>query len=594
MAFWDKLAGTMLSVFKFGGPSGPQIKNTAGVLAARDTTDANYAQFEADLRHLGQAPQTINDLTELNPADPAVDFIPVWDVTAGATRKVKPDNLGITGGGGAPTGAEYIVSAASAGLSAERVLTDNTEISWYFGAGVAEAGIVEVPLAKLPNVPAFSVLCNPEDSSDVVDYVSAAAEGEFLYCDGGQLVWSFMYWANIQFAAIEPATITSNQDDYTPSSFGIASSLRLSSDASRTITSMAPRADGTLLTIENIGSNDIVFQHNSGGTAENRFLLPGAANFTLGPNCGAIFIYDDNLDSTSRWRVLRSVDATGGGGSPVVISPTSFGTDQTDYNPASFSTCTYMRLTTSAAVSIFSLATRTDGTIVTVANIGTFAITLVDEYTTGTTAAQRFALDGNIVIAPESAVDLVYDGTTARWRCVLQPMRTINDMSELIPADADNDFLLVWDSSASATLKVKPNNLGITPLPVAIEPAQITTSQNNYAPAGVDTCTLMRLDSSTLVHVRGLSPRLEGTQIAIQNVGANDIVLPHNSGSATAEWRFATPGDADYTLTPGSGVIVEYNDNSDTTSRWHLLAAEASAGGSGLTHPQVLARTLGA
>lgn len=218
MAFWDKLAGTMLSVFKFGGPSGPQIKNTAGVLAARDTTDANYAPFEADLRHLGQAPQTINDLTELNPADPAVDFIPVWDVTAGATRKVKPNNLGVTGGGATP----YI---------------------------------------------------------------------------------------------IEPAQITGSVDDYNPTDLNICTGMRLTSDATRFVRSIVPRADGTVLSVENIGAFDIVLLHNGGsGSAENRFYCPGEVDFYIPPNSGVQIIYEDNSDTTSRWRVLGFEAVAGGSG----------------------------------------------------------------------------------------------------------------------------------------------------------------------------------------------------------------------------------------------------------------------------------------
>lgn len=56
------------------------------------------------------------------------------------------------GGGGAPTDAQYIVSAAHAGLSAERVVTDNSEIAWDTGtAGQLKAALAAlgVTLAKI-------------------------------------------------------------------------------------------------------------------------------------------------------------------------------------------------------------------------------------------------------------------------------------------------------------------------------------------------------------------------------------------------------------------------------------------------------------
>lgn len=48
---------------------------------------------------LQPAGQTINDQTELVGTDPAADFLLIWDTSAAATKKVKPNNLGLAGGG---------------------------------------------------------------------------------------------------------------------------------------------------------------------------------------------------------------------------------------------------------------------------------------------------------------------------------------------------------------------------------------------------------------------------------------------------------------------------------------------------------------
>ena len=98
--------------------------------------------------------------------------------------------------------------------------------------------------------------------------------------------------------ATSPAQITSNQNDYP---IGTGTFFRLSTDASRNITSMTGGADGKHLIIVNVGSNNIVFTHDDGatGTAANRILSSTAANLTIVPNGSITLIYDG---TTQRWR----------------------------------------------------------------------------------------------------------------------------------------------------------------------------------------------------------------------------------------------------------------------------------------------------
>jgi hypothetical protein len=68
--------------------------------------------------------------------------------------------LSSTGGGGAPTGAEYLVGAADAGLSAERVVTDTPTVAWDLAtAGQAKAAVPNDSItgAKLANMAASTV-----------------------------------------------------------------------------------------------------------------------------------------------------------------------------------------------------------------------------------------------------------------------------------------------------------------------------------------------------------------------------------------------------------------------------------------------------
>lgn len=100
---------------------------------------------------------------------------------------------------------------------------------------------------------------------------------------------------------ITPPQITANQNDYNPTGLSTASVLRLTSDASRNITSLAGGADGRIITLINVGSFPIVIKDEDGatGTAANRFSLTG--DITLNTAQAATFIYDA---TNARWWAL--------------------------------------------------------------------------------------------------------------------------------------------------------------------------------------------------------------------------------------------------------------------------------------------------
>lgn len=95
------------------------------------------------------------------------------------------------------------------------------------------------------------------------------------------------------------------------------------------------------------------------------------------------------------------------------ISPTSFGTTQTDYNPTNLSSAGILRLTASPASNIAGLAGGTDGRVIGLCNIGAANINLVNA---SGTAGNQFALGVNRTILPDACTALVYDSTSAVWR----------------------------------------------------------------------------------------------------------------------------------------------------------------------------------
>lgn len=98
-----------------------------------------------------------------------------------------------------------------------------------------------------------------------------------------------------------------------------------------------------------------------------------------------------------------------------VISPTTIGSSQNNYNPTGLSTAAVLRLSASVAVNITGLAGGASGRVLVVHNVGSFDITLVWE-SASSTAANRFGTPSNVIIQPGVSVVLQYDATASRWR----------------------------------------------------------------------------------------------------------------------------------------------------------------------------------
>ncbi|MBI5369076.1 MAG: hypothetical protein HZA54_18720 [Planctomycetes bacterium] len=99
------------------------------------------------------------------------------------------------------------------------------------------------------------------------------------------------------------------------------------------------------------------------------------------------------------------------------ISPAAIAADQNNYNPAGLSGAATLRISASTAVAITGLAGGADGRLLTLFNVGANNITLADEGA-GSSAANRFALTADLVLAPDECCVVQYDATSSRWRAV--------------------------------------------------------------------------------------------------------------------------------------------------------------------------------
>lgn len=110
---------------------------------------------------------------------------------------------------------------------------------------------------------------------------------------------------------LTPPQINAQQNDYNPAGLASASHLRLSTDATRTITGLAGGVAGRSLLITNVGANAAVLAHEStSSSAANRFLFGSGQDLSLAPGQSVLLRYDA---VTARWRREGEVGAASTG-----------------------------------------------------------------------------------------------------------------------------------------------------------------------------------------------------------------------------------------------------------------------------------------
>jgi hypothetical protein len=103
--------------------------------------------------------------------------------------------------------------------------------------------------------------------------------------------------------------------------------------------------------------------------------------------------------------------------SPSVISPSQITSDQDDYNPTNWSTATVVRISFDSDINaITSFAATTDGNSRTLINVGSSPGYIPMEHPDGTAANRVTGYNGDFILYPGASCQLVYDGTSSRWR----------------------------------------------------------------------------------------------------------------------------------------------------------------------------------
>lgn len=149
------------------------------------------------------------------------------------------------------------------------------------------------------------------------------------------------------------------------------------------------------------------------------------------------------------------------------------------------------------------------------------------------------------------------------------------DKVGLIDSEASNALkTLTW----SALLALISANLSASvAFTGVISPTQITADENNYAPTGFETASIIRLSSNAARIITGIQGGASGRIMVLANAGSFDITLARENASSLTTRRFAFMSD--FVLRPGQTVMLVYDS---TVSRWRLVTAQQE----GLSEPE--------
>lgn len=170
----------------------------------------------------------------------------------------------------------------------------------------------------------------------------------------------------------------------------------------------------------NATSTFTVYPGNPNGNVAGYQGNPGGTGASVIWDTVNNILYVCTTSGTAATAVWTAVAATLSGAVVIngVITPTSLAADQNDYQPTGFSGAARIRQNSSVAVSITGLdLSQVNGRFLTYTNISAFNHTLVDESALSV-AANRFALDADLIIPPGQTYEFWWDSASARWRLV--------------------------------------------------------------------------------------------------------------------------------------------------------------------------------
>lgn len=173
----------------------------------------------------------------------------------------------------------------------------------------------------------------------------------------------------------------------------------------------------------------VCFSDNYSGRAEFGLVGDDAFKLKVSPD-GSAWVEAFNIDQDSgNLSLPRGLALTG------VIAPAQIAANQNDYNPVGFAAASVLQMSSDTARSVSGLAGGAEGRVVSLINVGSQSITLLDE-SASSSSANRFTLGGDLTVAAKQATTLRYDGAAARWQAIAGAgaLLAANNLSDLADA----------------------------------------------------------------------------------------------------------------------------------------------------------------
>jgi hypothetical protein len=114
---------------------------------------------------------------------------------------------------------------------------------------------------------------------------------------------------------------------------------------------------------------------------------------------------------------IVTISATGGGSSPVIITPAAITVDQNNYSPTDWSTATIVRISGTTqiwGITGFSSSGFSGGHTKRIINVGAKSIYFAGEHPSST-AANRISATNDFVLGAKKSMNIIFDATLSRW-----------------------------------------------------------------------------------------------------------------------------------------------------------------------------------
>lgn len=329
------------------------------------------------------------------------------------------------GGGGAPTGASYLVLGLDGTLTAERVFVDGTGLTATDGGANNNYTVTaDLSTGIAGGQTAFGGTAASENLT--LQSTTNATRGAVIAADQLQIQTASAGTPGLAFAGDPNTGIWSIAANNVSIAAGGVEQVRIATSQSFFLQPVRT----------NNGSAGAPSYSNNGDTNTGMY-FPGGdqLGFSTG-GTGRLTIDStvvtviDNLDAQQQF--ILSGD----------ITPATLTGNVNDWAPTGLSTASVIRASSDANNrAITGLSGGADGRVIYIQNVGANTIVLMDQ-DVGSTAANRFDISGDTELAADDSMGLIYDSTASRWRNLNNALPDATVRARHIQANAVTDAVL--------------------------------------------------------------------------------------------------------------------------------------------------------